>query len=156
MRKKKIWGKKIVFTSYFLSLVLSNLGQKDKTKQNKKHPHSLESIDQLHWNGYKFYHRGGRAGNFEPSKLGSKAGLGWISNDGRHLTQAEKPTVKKREENSDVGRGAEWGGCSERCQTAFSCFNFCFNLVLHTEKEREILYPLFCDLSPQGSIFPEQ
>lgn len=65
---------------------------------------------------------------------------------GEHLTQAEQLTLKKTEGTVDVGRGAERGECSERCQIAFSGFNLCFNLVLHTEmngKFSTILYFMF-------------
>lgn len=71
---------------------------------------------------------------------------------GEHLTQAEQLTLKKME-----GRGAERGQRSERCKIAFSSFNLCFNLVLHTEKEWKILYySLFHVIFPQGPVFSEQ
>lgn len=76
---------------------------------------------------------------------------------GDHLTQAEQLTLKKMEGTADVGRGAERGECSERCQIAFSGFNLCFNLVLHTEKEWKILYySLFHVLFPWGPILSAQ
>lgn len=76
---------------------------------------------------------------------------------GEHLTRAEQLTLKKTEGTADVGRGAGRGEYSERCQIAFSSFNLCFNLVLHTEKERKILYySLFRVLFPRGPVFSEQ
>ena len=109
------------------------------------------------WAGDLFHTRVKQGTDFESSKVGTKVGLAEIFSDRRAPKSGWAAYSEENGENADVGRGAGRGECSERCQIAFSSFNLCFNLVLHTEKERKILYySLFHVLFPQGPVFSEQ
>lgn len=82
-KKRKIWGKKIMFTSYFPFPVLSNLGQqtKQKTSSLPRKANSYFSSAALKW--LQVWPQRKQGADFEPSKVGPKVGLVGIFSDRR-------------------------------------------------------------------------